>query len=143
MNSQGFIKLLRCHEDRAEWLASRYPKAFSLLAIIALRARRSDDPITGLNKGECFIGEWAKWGWTEGEYIQAKKILCKEKFISCIEFHHIDSSKKVFSLSAFNQYGKKTIMKEFKKCIVLCSNCHNKIHFVRDEIFHIIKWIWF
>ena len=69
--------------------------------------------------------------------------MCKEKFIACIEFHHIDPSKKEFSLSAFNQYGKKTIMKEFKKCIVLCSNCHNKIHFVRDEIFHIIKWIWF
>jgi hypothetical protein len=57
-------------------------------------------------------------------------ICCGEKTTACLDFHHLDQSKKEKSLGfARNQgWGKERILKEMKKCIVLCSNCHRKLH---------------
>jgi len=55
---------------------------------------------------------------------------CPENHPACLDFHHLDSSKKEFSISTAirSRYSKKRIMKEIEKCIVVCSNCHRKIH---------------
>lgn len=49
---------------------------------------------------------------------------CKE----ALEFHHIDPTKKDFTISKnkFNNWEK--LVKELKKCICICSNCHKEIH---------------
>ncbi len=70
--SNGFIKLIR--SDLIEQLA-KYPNAFTLLFIIAIRARRTDCPITGLKKGEALIGDCHNYGMTQREYRSAKKRL--------------------------------------------------------------------
>lgn len=56
---------------------------------------------------------------------------CPEDHISCIVFHHKDPNKKEINLgNAVNSgWSKKRILKEVKKCIVLCSNCHRKLHY--------------
>lgn len=56
---------------------------------------------------------------------------CKENHPVCLQFHHIDPSKKENSVSQLvaNLVSKDKILKEIKKCIVLCANCHFKEHY--------------
>jgi transcription elongation factor Elf1 len=57
-------------------------------------------------------------------------IKCGERTTVCLDFHHIDQSTKDRSvaLSIRWGWGKERIKKEIQKCIVLCSNCHRKLH---------------
>jgi len=56
---------------------------------------------------------------------------CGETHPACLDFHHLDTTKKDWSVSiiARSTYSRETIMKEIKKCIILCSNCHRKLHY--------------
>jgi transcription elongation factor Elf1 len=56
---------------------------------------------------------------------------CGENHPACLEFHHLEPNIKEENLSvAVANYGwsKDKILKEIEKCVVLCSNCHRKIH---------------
>lgn len=55
---------------------------------------------------------------------------CDETDEVCIDAHHLDPSKKNFNISTFGNSGGSitTILKEMEKCVVVCSNCHRKIH---------------
>lgn len=47
----------------------------------------------------------------------------------CFEFHHVDPKTKLFAIG--NQIlnkSWKSLIEEADKCILLCSNCHNKRH---------------
>lgn len=57
-------------------------------------------------------------------------IICGENNYSCLDMHHIRKSKKNKSIAnlAKNWTSFKTLKKELKKCIVLCANCHRKLH---------------
>jgi hypothetical protein len=71
----GFIKLRRSENSRE--LLKR-PKSFALLALIALRARRSDElNIHGLGIGEALLGDREAVGLTQQEYRSAKNLLEK------------------------------------------------------------------
>jgi hypothetical protein len=69
--------------------------------------------------------------WFEEYKKNLKCIKCPENHISCLEFHHLDSNNKEFNISqlAHSTYSIETILKEIDKCIVLCSNCHRKLHY--------------
>lgn len=55
--------------------------------------------------------------------------LCAEREPCCLELHHIDDNEKDFNLSyAWMSFGLPKFIDEVNKCIVLCSNCHKKIH---------------
>lgn len=54
---------------------------------------------------------------------------CDEKEPSCLVFHHITNNKeKTISRMIGEGYGLKKIQLEISKCIVVCANCHHKIH---------------
>lgn len=53
---------------------------------------------------------------------------CDENHISCLEFHHIDPKTKE-GLVTKMVYSTNKLQKEIEKCIVLCSNCHRKLHY--------------
>lgn len=75
----NYIKLIR--GEKAEWLIENYPKAFLLLTLIALRARRTTGGNLDCKIGEALIGDYKKSGLsTEKEYRCAKKILEKFNF---------------------------------------------------------------
>ena len=60
---------------------------------------------------------------------------CDENHTACLDFHHKDPNEKdgnVTSLLVYN--NKKRILKEIDKCIVLCSNCHRKLHYEEKYI---------
>ncbi len=57
-------------------------------------------------------------------------IRCGESNSICLDFHHIDVSKKDHEISAMigDGYSREWILAEIEKCIVLCANCHRKEH---------------
>lgn len=59
---------------------------------------------------------------------------CDEDDVSCLDFHHIESSAKEYKIKSALAAGGKTLVKEMEKCVVLCANCHRKVHAHNVEI---------
>jgi hypothetical protein len=56
--------------------------------------------------------------------------LCPENDPVCLEFHHVDPSEKDFNIGTHKRVDWKLakLLKEIKKCAVVCANCHKKVH---------------
>jgi hypothetical protein len=50
--------------------------------------------------------------------------------LAALSFHHVEGNKKDFKLDArsLSNLTIKKIEEEFRKCTLLCSNCHAEIH---------------
>ena len=75
--------------------------------------------------------------WTElrrkkKEWLDQQKVSCtscNESDPTCLDFHHVDASKKDANLSeAIARWSIRRMQQELVKCIVLCANCHRKLH---------------
>jgi len=55
-------------------------------------------------------------------------LVCKEVEPICLDLHHLDPSQKDFSVSNRPNSNWDVILAEMNKCVVVCSNCHRKIH---------------
>jgi len=54
---------------------------------------------------------------------------CDETEKCTLDFHHIKGSDKKFDIaSGIQSNGLEAIKNEIRKCILVCSNCHRKIH---------------
>lgn len=67
------------------------------------------------------------------EYIQNLKretgcICCGEKDDCCLDLHHLDPHTKERTVSMMLSWTLEAIQKEIAKCVVICSNCHRKLH---------------
>lgn len=51
-----------------------------------------------------------------------------DRCIRALDFHHIDSSKKDFTISSNCNKSWERIKIEIDKCILVCSNCHRELH---------------
>jgi len=48
---------------------------------------------------------------------------------AALEFHHLDPTKKDFSISADGTTRSwKRVQTEIEKCVLICANCHREIH---------------
>lgn len=56
---------------------------------------------------------------------------CDENHPAVLDFHHKDPSEKEGNIGAMihGACSKDKILEEISKCIVLCSNCHRKLHY--------------
>ncbi len=54
--------------------------------------------------------------------------LCSERVLQCLDFHHLDPDEKDFQMSRVSTQSWERILKEINKCILVCKNCHTKIH---------------
>jgi hypothetical protein len=68
--------------------------------------------------------------------------ICKENAQCCLEFHHIDKKNKLFTISSAIcniKIDMKSLRAEMRKCVILCSNCHKKLHYqdIPPEILNI------
>lgn len=50
-----------------------------------------------------------------------------DRCLKALEFHHIDPTKKEFTISN-GDFRLKEAVEEAKKCILICSNCHKELH---------------
>lgn len=70
------------------------------------------------------------------DYIYALKRPCQkcgEKRLYLIQFHHIDPKTKNFEVSQFRHFSMKKCEEESKKCVCLCSNCHDEFHYMYGQ----------
>ncbi|MEF8855719.1 MAG: hypothetical protein V5A24_09555 [Haloarculaceae archaeon] len=61
----------------------------------------------------------------------------------CLDYHHLDSGEKTKAINEMVLYGfsKSRISEEISKCVLLCANCHRKVHSsrnVREET--VMQW---
>lgn len=56
---------------------------------------------------------------------------CDEKYVPCIDFHHLHG--KDVPVSRMRSYGLQRVKDEIAKCILLCANCHRKEHYKNTE----------
>ncbi len=56
-------------------------------------------------------------------------LLCPEDDPACLDFHHLDPNEKDMNVSSMaGSIPWNKLMGEIQKCVVLCSNCHRKLH---------------
>lgn len=67
---------------------------------------------------------------------------CGESYHKCLEFHHLDKSLKIENVSKMiNKCVSVDIFKnEIKKCKIMCSNCHRKLHFYKTPTNRALKF---
>lgn len=67
-------------------------------------------------------------------------IICKEKDPACLDFHHL--CDKNFTIAAeVKNTSKSKLEKEIEKCIILCSNCHRKLHFYKMDLQELEQYV--
>jgi len=54
--------------------------------------------------------------------------LCGEDCVACLDFHHLSGKEDTISRMLSNTYGWDRLVLELRKCCVICSNCHRKLH---------------
>lgn len=50
------------------------------------------------------------------------------KCSAALDYHHVDQSKKKFTIASSLTRSMSDLIKEVDKCILICSNCHREIH---------------
>ena len=55
-------------------------------------------------------------------------VICDESENVCLDFHHLNPDKKDFTIAVSLGRNWSSIEEELKKCVVLCANCHRKVH---------------
>lgn len=101
-------------------------------------ARVSANSYYALNKEAVKAKQIAKRKNAKSLYVAwlgSKCMECGFANIAALQFHHKDSSTKLFAISdAINYPSRYTIEQvetEVKKCDLLCANCHSIQHFYR------------
>ena len=75
------------------------------------------------NKMKDFVNHFKKGGC----------ILCGEKDLACLDLHHLRDKKFTIS-SKITDLSKDTLKEEIDKCVVLCANCHRKLHYYHWQL---------
>ena len=66
--------------------------------------------------------------WFKEYKISLKCSRCGENHPATIDFHHKKNKKEGISKMVAYGYSIEKIKEEIDKCIILCANCHRKIH---------------
>jgi 5-methylcytosine-specific restriction endonuclease McrA len=66
------------------------------------------------------------------ELVQAFGGKCKvcgyKKYAGALDFHHLEPKTKSFALSVKGlSYSRESLLREAKKCVLVCKNCHMEI----------------
>lgn len=57
-------------------------------------------------------------------------LCCPEREIVCLKFHHLEGEDKLLEICTIvrHAWSLKKLEEEIAKCVVVCGNCHDKIH---------------
>lgn len=84
------------------------------------KARHIENIVRNTADFSSTVMEWKK---------QQQCFLCNENYTACLEFHHLESETKEAIISNLMRCNSWTrLVDELNKCIILCANCHRKVH---------------
>lgn len=68
--------------------------------------------------------------WVSGIKAEEGCHFCDEDEPVALDFHHLQSDEKDNSVASMagQGWGKKRLREEIEKCVILCANCHRKVH---------------
>ena len=69
-----------------------------------------------------------KLNWIYEQKIHGCEV-CGEMDPRCLTFHHKDPKSKKFNMTEKSR-SMRQLLEEREKCIIVCANCHAKIHYV-------------
>lgn len=55
-------------------------------------------------------------------------LVCGERHACCLDSHHLNPNEKEFGIASSYTLSWERLMTEIDKCVVLCKNCHAKVH---------------
>jgi hypothetical protein len=90
-------------------------------------------------KGLC-KQHYQKWRWYYVkkklvEYLGGQCCKCDCNELASLDFHHLDKEEKKFGIAdKLHTYGYERLLKEAKKCTLMCANCHRSHHFPREKM---------
>lgn len=58
---------------------------------------------------------------------------CSENHPRALDFHHVKGKKYLVSFMISEGFSVDSIMKEARKCILLCANCHRLEHYAEAQ----------
>lgn len=56
---------------------------------------------------------------------------CELDEVACLDFHHCDPTQKETGVIRQISKGLQSVLIELKKCVVVCANCHRKVHYYK------------
>ncbi len=73
--------------------------------------------------------------WLDDYRSKLKCTKCHEDHPATLDFHHRNRKEKEFGVTHLAHYGYSItkIKKEMAKCIILCANCHRKLHYEENK----------
>jgi hypothetical protein len=69
--------------------------------------------------------------WEKRAFVDAQRtccIKCGETRSYVLDFHHIDSDNKDFTIGKMKRGSTEVLQAEIDKCVCLCANCHREFH---------------
>lgn len=79
----------------------------------------------------------AKWREWVNQY-KIKCSRCEESHPACLDFHHEGDKEEgiaqMINRGMLKDTTKEKVLEEIKKCVVLCSNCHRKLHWEQRQV---------
>lgn len=72
--------------------------------------------------------------WIDEYKKNLKCTACPENHPATLDFHHKHDKKFAIAHIVANGYSPERIEKEISKCIILCSNCHRKLHYKNNKL---------
>lgn len=75
-------------------------------------------------------------GWITNIKVSVGCKECGERHPAVLAFHHVDRRTKKMRISQMiaRKQPKSVIELEIKKCVVLCANCHAKLHWAETHV---------
>ena len=69
------------------------------------------------------------------DYKISRPCKCGEGHPACLDFHHVSGDKDLEISNAVREgWAWERILSEIAKCILLCSNCHRKLHYEKEYL---------
>lgn len=120
-----------------KWKIIRYPKQL----ILACNIKRFVSIIPLIELPLVFVKKLSKYSTNElqqwASTLKRQCACCGETDPIVLVFHHRNPKNKRYNISAMTRmrFCKKQILEEVAKCVILCCNCHIRIHtFERDDV---------
>lgn len=117
-------KLIMAPEREAD------PCALCGEASVYCTTRRKDDRYVCENcyRKKYILNEATRKKWLWEHKAENGCVLCEEDDPRCLDYHHMDPSKKKFSIGSVSSSIPNSAFEiEIRKCVVICANCHRKV----------------